>query len=704
MRFLSTLAVFAICFSTPALSDDRPAPVALDDMEIQGELPVDPLLPTNMKTVDSGRVFAGKKTTVVDLADQPTFVEPNLRQMFARLPGLFVSDQRIPSIFNVNYRGLGNPHESEFVAFFQDQVPLASDMFGYSTLYYLPPAQRVERVEFTRGGSGLLYGPQIGPSINFVTRRADATAEVSARTEQAFGSDSFYSTYNEARWGDGTWGLMASVDHRQADGQRRNEDYDISSGYLGVDYAGFDSTRIGLDLTIYQSDSGEAGRLSSAEFASSPNLTTTPFNRVLIDRVIATLRWDQQLSDDSTFNARLWHSYQDRFSRRSGQFTPPSDPPATTNLDRQEFTTLGFDARYAKAWGQGHALTLGTTMYRGDSPRTRHVSDDLESNATRAEDLRFEQDRKISYAAAFVENLFTFDKFKIAPAIRLERVNYDLAEPVKNPSLDRDPVDIDTSNTEVLFGLGSMYQIGASSEVYINVSESYRPQRFDDLANPNSELAAENGPDISKALNYEAGIRSNPRRGLLVDLSVFRIDFEDKIEQIQVNTADVLRVNSGDSRHQGIEFSLEYDMLAGSASGISLTAFFNGSLLDAEITRSSNEALVGNTPAFAPDYLLRTGLLYDDTRLNVALTATIVDRQFWQDSNGSRGSDGDLIAAEIPAYEVVDLSAEYLLNARWAVFGGVNNLLDDRYYSRVRNDGIEPATDRTVFAGFRLSL
>ena len=126
--------------------------------------------------------------------------------MFSTLPGLFVSDQQIPSIYNVNYRGLGNPHESEFVAFFQNNVPLASDLFGYPTIYYLPPAQRVERIEFVRGGSGLLYGPQIGPTLNFVTRRADANAPTTIRTDQAIGSDGLYSTYNELRFAQGDFG------------------------------------------------------------------------------------------------------------------------------------------------------------------------------------------------------------------------------------------------------------------------------------------------------------------------------------------------------------------------------------------------------------------------------------------------------------------------------------------------------------------
>jgi len=164
-------------------------------------------LPYNLPSVEDGKVFSGKKTTAVDIQAQPVFVEPNLRQLFARLPGVFVSDQKIPSIYNVNYRGLGNPHESEFVAFFQNSVPLASDLFGYPTIYYLPPAQRVQTIEFVRGGSGLLYGPQIGPTINFVTLRADADAEFGASTENSFGTDGFFSSYNEVNWGDGTWGL-----------------------------------------------------------------------------------------------------------------------------------------------------------------------------------------------------------------------------------------------------------------------------------------------------------------------------------------------------------------------------------------------------------------------------------------------------------------------------------------------------------------
>jgi Fe(3+) dicitrate transport protein len=662
------------------------------DSNVSGTLPA----------LQDGKIFEGKKTTLVNMDEQPAFVEPNLRQMFSRLPGLFVSDQKVPSIYNVNYRGLGDPHESEFVAFFQNNIPLAADLFGYPTIYYMPAAQRVERIEFVRGGAGLIYGPQIGPVLNFVTRRADATAENSFSSDQAMGSDGLYSTYNEVRWAHNDFGVLASYDHRNADGPRRNEDYEVNASYFGVSYDGFEAIRVGFDLDLYQSNSGEAGRFTSQEFAADRDLVKSPFNRLEIDQLIATMKYEQQISEASTLDASLWYSSMDRLSRRSAMFTNPANEPATSAIDEQQFANYGFDLRYALSWGRDQVLTAGSTGYLGDSPRTRHVTNDIRSSRQNPADLAFEQDRVMSYNAVFIENLFRFGNLSVVPTVRFEQINYDLEEMVKSASLNRDAIVLDRTFDETLFGLGLMYQIGERSEMYANLSESYRPQRFDDLINPASELVGANGPSVSRAVNYEFGYRSQPIDNLIFDVSLFRIDFEDKIEQIQVNISDVERVNSGTSRHQGIEFSVEYDVLANSSR--SFTLFANGSLLDAEINNSLNVSLIGNNTAFSPDNLIRAGFIFDSQQWNAALTATLVSDQYWQDSNLPRGSGVNAIAAEIPAYEVLDFSLEYHHNDQWTVHGGINNLLNEDYYSRVRADGIEPAQERTLYAGFRFQL
>lgn len=88
----------------------------------------------------------------------------------------------------------------------------------------------------------------------------------------------------------------------------------------------------------------------------------------------------------------------------------------------------------------------------------------------------------------------------------------------------------------------------------------------------------------------------------------------------------------------------------------------------------------------------------------MSLTATFVDDQFWQDSNLARGEGAAQINAIVPSYEVLDLSADYEINASWSIQAGINNLLNNNYYSKVRNDGIEPAAERSAYIGFRVNL
>src|SRR5574337_221677 len=110
--------------------------------------------------VDGTKITVTKKTSVTHLADQPTVIGNNLDQLLARSPGVQVSQQPTPTQFNLSYRGLGNPQESEYVLVLQDGIPLASDWIGFPTLYAMPLTQSLSEVELIRGGSSLLYGPE----------------------------------------------------------------------------------------------------------------------------------------------------------------------------------------------------------------------------------------------------------------------------------------------------------------------------------------------------------------------------------------------------------------------------------------------------------------------------------------------------------------------------------------------------------------
>jgi Fe(3+) dicitrate transport protein len=681
--------------------------VRLDRVEVRERALPDPPYPGVAPSLEGAKVAVGKKTTVVDLSQQPQLASDNLRAVLARTPGLLISEQQVPSFVNVNYRGLGDPHESEFVLFLRDDVPLMADWLGYSTLYAPPPPDRIERVEFIRGGASLLYGPQPGPTVNFVTRRADPAAPRTLRSSQVFGSDRTYYTYNEARGGDGRFGWQVGADFRRSDGQRNNGGYRAGDFTASLAWQPDEASWWALDAYATDSDYGEAGRQSLAQFTADPGISTTPFNRIFLDRHGVALTHERALGDATALVGKAWYAYLDRLSRRTTNIAPGTAPPAFTTLDRQRFTTGGLDLRVQHEWGDNHSFTGGGVLYAVDTPREQSRSSDLGTNASRGETLRFSQERDGRYAALFAENVFRFGPWSVVPGARVDFVDMAVTEPLKLSTLRRPALDVDFERTAPLFGLGVQRDLGAH-QAYANVSRGYRPMRWDDIGNPTAELAASNDPELGYALNAEFGLRGAPTTGLYYDVSVFHIDLSDRIEQrIVPGTVDIERINTGDARHRGLEAAVEYDVFAvlRPDSGEALTVFANASLLDAEITASANPALVGNTPLYAPDHVVRAGVIWraaDGGK--VSLAGTWVDRQFWQDSNLGSGSGASLLPAEIPAHHVLDLAVEWPLGKTASVVGGINNLTDETYYSRIRSDGIDPAPQRTGYLGVRLTL
>jgi Fe(3+) dicitrate transport protein len=59
--------------------------------------------------------------------------------------------------------------------------------------------------------------------------------------------------------------------------------------------------------------------------------------------------------------------------------------------------------------------------------------------------------------------------------------------------------------------------------------------------------------------------------------------------------------------------------------------------------------------------------------------------------------------ADIPSYMVWDLTAEAKIYKDYvSLVGGVKNLLDEDYYTRVRGGRIDPSYERNYYAGFRI--
>ncbi|MEO8460131.1 MAG: TonB-dependent receptor [Dokdonella sp.] len=721
----SALALaIAIAIAAPAYAqtatDQTSEPQKLEKIEVKDRAPDDYKAKLNfiMKEVDGPLITVTKKTSITKLDNIPTVVDNNLRDLFAQTPGLFYSEQQSPGQLNLSYRGIGNPQESEFVTVLQDGIPLEADWIGYPTIYAFPLPQTIEEVQLIRGGSSLLYGPEPPPTVNVISRKPVADRPLAGYTENVVGSNGLFATFNKISGTSGNWDYLLDVHYRKNDGERDNGDSDLKGGDLHIGYRPDDRAYYALDFHASQLETGDPGKLTYTQFAADEQQTTTPFNKLWTDRYVLSLSHTREFGDDTELAAKVWAGYADQASRSQDRGAAPT----TATLQDDQFRFSGLDARVVHHWGRGNAFTVGTTLYHSDAPfrqwqednlapgRYDHRGDPCRSPA-QLNCAKLRQQRSTDYGAVFAENVFRLpNHWHVVPSVRLERETVDINESIKPSNLTRDLVDRSVSHTVPLFGLGIGNDFGHLNETYFNVSQGWRPVRYFDVGSPFGNLAAGaiNDPDPTHVVSWEAGVHGTPINGLFYDASLFLVSVKDRIESQPAGPSappgNTINVNTGDTRHRGFEGQIDYDFLVARdpQSTRHFSVFANVSLLGSEFTSSRDPARIGATPAFSPRYLARVGLVYrEDKKLKLALSAVSVASQYFQDSNLPAGSAGapNYIPAKVPSYTVADFSADYWVMPNVRLLGGISNIADRKYYSRVFSNGLEPGIGRTFYAG-----
>ncbi len=656
----------------------------------------------SMPEISATQITVTRKTTVVHLDALPPIVNNQPRQLFDQMPGLVLAEQQNPVNLNLSYRGLGNPQESEYILVMQDGIPMEMDWIGYPTLYYLPNFQSIEQVQMIRGGSGLLYGPEPEPVINFVSRPPGKKTEAS--TEQVFGSDGLYSTYSALSGPAGRWDYLVDFSHRQSRGQRANGDYTVNQGDLALGYHFSRGHRLSLAVHAYALQSGMAGLMSGAQFRANPDQTSTPDDRDWAHRYTAVLTYHDQIDPSSLFVQKVWSGYQDLVTRADTYAgTGPAVATGAT-LARQRFHYTGIDGRFLHHWGQGSAVTVGYTAYTSNSPYTQLKSPDaLIAPYGSSGSLFYNDQRRTRYAAIFAENLYRLGRFHVVTSARLEHEQLGTCETAApHPNL----VNATDRHTVPLFGIGIGNDFGRGNETYLNVAQGYRPVRYLDIASPFSNFSAGNDPATTHYLTYEAGVHGWPVVGFYYDASVFQINATNQIESEQVTPTETLNVNSGDLRSRGVEIASSYDLLRlwpAESRARHLTLFANLSILNAEFTSSRIPGQTGKVPAYAPHYVLKGGVTLRGVHgVKLSLLVDAVGAQYFQSSDAAIGTT----AALIPAYTIADLTGQYAWGPHWRLEGGVTNLGNHRYYSRVFLFGgqLEPASTRRYYLGVAYHL
>ncbi len=675
-----------------------------------------------MPEVVGTSIYAGKKNALIVLDNvQGNVVTNTMRQVMAKVAGIHIWESDPSGIqIGIAARGL-SPNRSWEFNVRQNGYDIAADPFGYPEAYYNPQLQAVQRIEVVRGHGSLQYGPQFGGLVNYILRNgSEIKKKFEFETQQTVGSNALFNSYNAIGGKAGKWHYYSFFDHRNGNGWRDNSRYFTNAGYGTVTY--YFSPRLSLTAELMHSHirSQQPGGLTDAQLYTDARQSFRSRNWFDIQWTTPALVLNHQLSESTRWNTKLFATIGNRNSvgylqaiTVKDSINPLTGEYNTRALTADKYRNYGLESRLITdyAWGKmRNTLSGGIRLYTGETHRlangtgTTGTDYDMAVIGNYPRDIIF----KSNNAAVFVENIFRItEKFLLVPGLRYEwlegsasgRDGYTAGgAEILLQSLTR-------GRSFLLAGIGAEYHVGKNMELYANFSQAYRPIQFANLQAPPTTDVVDQDLEDSRGYNADLGFRGKVKDYLQFDVSGFYLKYNNRIGTVTVTGTPSYRLitNVGSSTSKGVENYIEFNPWRAFTRNKDADIILFGSYAFTDAKYGSdhkNASTRDKRVENAPKHIFRGGI-------SAGYKAFLLTAQWsrvgdaYSDANNTEVPTSNGNNGLIPAYSVTDLTASYKFTSNIVLKAGVNNLGDERYFTRraggYPGPGALPADGRTFF-------
>lgn len=671
----------------------------------------------SLPDVQGTYLMGGKRSEVVRMGDiDANIAEKNARQVFARLPGLFVYDMDgTGNQMNVATRGL-DPHRSWEYNIRQNGILTNSDMYGYPASHYSAPMESLERVELVRGTASLQYGAQFGGMLNYVTKSGDTTRRFGFETINSVGSYGLRSTYNAIGGRVGKLTYYAYYYRRHSDGYRENAMSNSQAQFVSLQYQATKRLRLSAELGRSEYTYRIPGPLTEEMFAQNPRQATRSRNYFNPDIWVPSLRLDWQISGQTRL---MWLASAVLGARNSVMFDALANVPDTLiratgqprnrQVDIDNFHSYTTELRLLHNYSIGSVTTtgvVGVQVMNNDLNRRQQgggtTGSDFDLSVTGA----FGRDLHMytNNVAVFVENQFHLtSKLTITPGIRVENGQ----TRVRGTISYYDPLELpnNINHRFALLGINAQYRLNPEVKLYGGWSQAFRPVIFKDIIPTSAYEQVDKNLKDATGYNAEIGM-DGYWQGLHVNVSAFYLPYRNRLGSLVLTNSGgqnyVFRTNVGDTRTKGVEALVEGQFVK--TNQFALTGFTSTAYVDARYTNArvstgvDNQTINGNQVESAPRWTSRNGLTARYRTFSLTAQFSYVSETFSDAlntpeplANGSKGP--------VPAYGIWDLNTTWRINRHFTLRGSINNLLNKSYFTKrptfYPGPGIWPSDGRT---------
>ncbi len=691
----------------------------------------------SLRKVEGTAIYAGKKTEVVavDLITG-NLATNNARQVYNQVVGLNIYDNGDAGLqLNIGGRGL-DPNRTANFNTRQNGYDISADVLGYPESYYTPPVEALSEIQVVRGAASLQYGTQFGGLINFKFKQPDPNKKIELITRQTLGSNGLFTSFNSVGGTVGKFSYYNFFNYKQGDGFRPNSNFNSRNYHGHFGYQVSEKTKLIFEATLLDYLAQQAGGLNDLQFNEDPTFSNRERNWFDVSWNLGSLRLDHQFSEKTDFSLSVFGLTAARkaIGLRTNRVDQIDDPDAPRELLVDNFRNWGSEARLLTRYdmlSKESVLLLGAKYYQSyNDQRQGPGSTALDADFTFREEEFPDFDPQSSATlpnanvALFGENIFNItDKLSITPGFRFEYIKteadsefreivFDLAGNVLlNETVEEDR---EFERSFVLFGVGASYKVSPSVELYGNFSENYRSVTFNDIRIDNPSLVVDENITDEEGYTADLGARGQYKDFFRYDLSVFHLHYDNRIGEIpDQDGGGRFRGNIGTANIYGIETLVDLnvkELLLPESENAKLNYFINAAFTDSEYTDSEDAGVQGRKVEFIPDVNIKTGINFGWKDLLGSLQYTYISEQFTDGTNAGvilNDARNAGIIGPIPAYDILDLSLSYSYK-NWKLEAGINNLLDESYFTRratgYPGPGIIPADPRTFYATLQLKL
>ena len=673
-------------------------------------------------------IYAGKKNALIVLENvQGNIANNTMRQVLAKVPGIHVWESDPSGIqIGIAARGL-SPNRSWEFNVRQNGYDIAADPFGYPEAYYNPQLQAVQRIEIVRGQGALQYGPQFGGMVNYILKDGnEINKPIEFETQQTIGSNGLLNSYNALGGKRGKLHYYSFFDQRNGEGWRNNSQFYTKSGFGSITYNFTNKLSLRFELMYSHIRSQQAGGLTDVQIKQDAKQSFRNRNWFDITWMTPAIILEYDINENSRWNTKIYGTIGDRNSVGFLQSINVKDSIniATNQFNNRivnidKYRNYGIESRIISDYAIGkfkNTIAGGVRLYRGNTDRladgigSTGTNYDITIKGTYPKDVSFTS----SNAAGFIENIFKFsDKLYLIPGIRYEWLEGSAAgrNGLTTNRIAINLQNITRSRNFILAGVGSEFHITKSTEFYANFSQAYRPIQFANLQAPPTTDVVD--PDLkdAKGYNFDFGYRGKVKNYIQFDISGFYLKYNNRVGTITTSGTNYrLITNVGASISQGIESYIEFNPVRAFSNSTTTDVILFSSYAYTNATYSGDHkdaSTKGKKVENAPTDIFRGGISYGYKNFLLTAQLSFVGASF-SDANNTVAASANGNTGRIPSYSITDLTGSYKFSKMLQLKAGINNIMDERYFTRraggYPGPGALPADGRSLFISIGAKL